>query len=71
MRQLETLLQDSIQENQDQHTNVSFKFQQMENTNEYLQEEMESIMTTLPHLSTTIHSQNQQLQRTIDDNTDF
>jgi hypothetical protein len=71
MRQLETLLQDSIQDNHDQQTNVSFKFQQMEKTNEYLQEEMETIMTTLPHLSTTLQSQNQQLQRTIDDNTDF
>jgi hypothetical protein len=71
MKQLETLLQDSIQENQDQHTNATYKFQQIDKTNEFLQEEMETIMSTLPHLSTTIQSHNQQLQRTIDDNTDF
>jgi hypothetical protein len=32
---------------------------------------METIMTTLPHLSTTIKSHNQQLQQTIKENTNF
>jgi hypothetical protein len=54
MKQLVLLLQTSIQENQEHQTNVVYKIQQVEKSNEFLQQEMETIMTTLPQLSTTI-----------------
>jgi hypothetical protein len=53
MKQFKALLQNSIHDNQKQQTNVDFKIQQIEKANSLLQEEMETIMTTLPHLSTT------------------
>jgi hypothetical protein len=65
MKQLESLL------NQEHQTNVTFKIQQVEKSNKFVQQEMESIMATLPQLSTTIQSQNHRLQQTIDENTDF
>jgi hypothetical protein len=65
MKQLESLL------NQEHQTNVTFKIQQVEKSNKFVQQEMESIMATLPQLSTTIQSQNNKLQQTIDENTDF
>jgi signal transduction histidine kinase len=71
MKQLEFLLQISIADNQEQQSNVTYKIQQVEKSNEYVQQEMETIMATLPQLLSTIQSQNQQLQRTIEDNTDF
>jgi hypothetical protein len=71
MKQLELILQNSIDDNLEQITNVSHKIQQIEKSNDFLQEEMETIMNTLPRLSTSLQSQNNQLQRTIEDNTDF
>jgi chromosome segregation ATPase len=71
MKQLELILQNSIEDYLEQITNVSHKIQQIEKSNNFLQEEMETIMNTLPRLSTSLQSQNNQLQRTIEDNTDF
>jgi hypothetical protein len=64
MKQIELLLQTSIHENQEHKTNVTYKIQQAEKLNKFIQQEMETIMATLPQLSTTIQSQNQQLHRT-------
>jgi methyl-accepting chemotaxis protein len=65
MKQLELLL------NQEHQTNVTYKIQQVKKSNKFVHQEMETIMATVPQLSTKIQSQNHQLQQTIDDNTDF
>jgi hypothetical protein len=62
MKQLELLLQTSIHKNQEHQTNVTYKIMQVAKSNNFLQQEMETNMATLPQLLTTIQSQNHQLQ---------
>jgi hypothetical protein len=71
MNQLESLLTNNFQEMQEQYDNIKNKIQLIKRSNEYLQQEMGTIIHTLPQLSTNINSQQAQLIQSINENTEF
>jgi uncharacterized protein YhaN len=71
MNQLEQLLNNNIQDIQDQYYNIENRLQHMEQSNSSLQEEMNTIMNTLPQLSEKVTAHQSQLFHKLNDNFEF
>jgi hypothetical protein len=71
MNQLEQLLTNSIQDIQDQYTNIENRLQHVEQSNYYLQVEMNTIMSTLPQLTDKVTVHQALILHTLNDNSEF
>jgi predicted nuclease with TOPRIM domain len=71
MLQLENLLNHNFQEMHDNYDSINNRLQQIEKSNKYLQEEMGTMVTTLPQLSDNIKAQQAHLIQTLNENTEF
>jgi hypothetical protein len=71
MNQLDQLLSSNIQDIQDHYINIENRLQHIEQSNLYLQEETNTIMSTLPQLTDKVTSHQAQLLYTLNDNSEF
>jgi uncharacterized protein YhaN len=71
MNQLEQLLNSNIQDIEDPYMTIENRIQHIEQSNNYLQEEMNTIMRSLQQLTDTVTAHQTQLLHTLNHNSEF